>query len=132
MRQFAARYEEFQARGVELIRVFHSPVTALTDFVSGPQALPFPLLADPQRMAYSAWGVGGGLTALLHPGAWRRARAAAQAGHRPRWRDALRVGIGIRPADFLINPTGHLEQVHYGADFTDSIPVDRALTWLDG
>ncbi|HJO27467.1 MAG: hypothetical protein CMK00_01025 [Planctomycetes bacterium] len=130
MRQFAARHLEFRGHGVELVRAFHSPVAALADFVSGPEAVPFPILADPERKAYGAWGVDGGLAALLSPAAWRRARAAARAGYHPRWRDALRDGIGICPADFLIGADGRLERVHYGANFTDSTPVDDALAWL--
>ncbi len=131
VRRFADQYEEFRKRKVELVQVFHSPVEALADFVHGDHAVPFPVLGDPAKRAYAAWGVGGGLLSLLRPSAWKRSRAAARQGHKPRWRDMLRDGIGVAPADFLIGPGGRLERVHYGRDFTDSLQPDAVLAdWL--
>jgi peroxiredoxin len=117
---------------VEVVHLFHSPPHALEGFARGPDAVPFPVLADPDRSVYRAWGVTGGITSLLHPGAWRRALEATRAGLRPRWRDALRDGIGICPSDFLVGADGTLEQAHYGAHFADSVPLGEVLSWLEG
>ena len=129
VRQFADRHAELTARGLLVVRVFHSPVSALAAFGTGPGAVPFPVLADPEKRAYRAWGVRSSPLSLLAPSAWSRARAASRAGHRPRLRDMLRDGIGVSPADFLVGPDLRLERVHYGAHFTDSLSVDEALRW---
>lgn len=131
MRQFAARGEEFSARGVSLVRVFHSPVPALAALEPLARGAPLTVVADPRRDTYRAWGVGSSALSLLRPAAWSRAREAARGGHRPRWRDALRDGIGVSPADFLVAAGGRLARVRYGRHFTDSLAVDAALEWID-
>lgn len=129
MRQFAARHSECVAAGFALVRVFHSPVAALAHYVDGEPRVPFPVLADPTRRVYRAFGVRRGLLALLRPSGWRRAREAALAGLRPRWRDTFAHGIAGFPADFLIGADGRIERARYGANFTDSLTVEAALVW---
>ncbi|MBM4014296.1 MAG: redoxin domain-containing protein [Planctomycetes bacterium] len=130
-RQFAARHAEFAARGVALVRLFHSPPEALQELVRGERAVPFTIVADPERVAYRAFGVGGSLFALLRPGALARIREARTHGLTPRWRDALRDGIGGCPADFLIGADGRLRAVRYGRHFADSLAPAAALGWID-
>ena len=130
VRQFAARAEEFERRGLPLVRVFHSPVEALRDYAEGERAVPFPVLADPRRRVYREYGIGGSwLDFLRARGALGRVREATRQGLKPRWRDALRDGIGGSPADFLIDETGVLVRVHYGEHHADSITVEEALRW---
>lgn len=129
VRQLAQRYGDFRAAGVELVAVFHSPASALREYARGSAAVPYPVLADPERRSYRSFGIERGLWTLLDPRAFARALAASRAGLRPRWRDAWRDGIGIVPADFLVGPDGVLERVHYGAHFADPLPVETALAW---
>ncbi|MCC6407574.1 MAG: redoxin domain-containing protein [Planctomycetes bacterium] len=131
MRQFAARYSDLRERGLELVRVFHSPVEALAHYVESEPRVPFPVLGDPERRVYRAFGVRRGLGALLKPSGWKRAREAAAAGLKPRWRDTFAHGISGFPADFLIGADGRIERVHYGANFTDSLSVAAAFEWLE-
>ena len=130
MRQFAARLEAFESRGVSIVAVFHSPVEALGGFARGQAPLPYPVLADPRRQAYRAWGVSGGLVTIFRPSSWRRAWEARRHGYRPRWRDALRDGIGVCPGDFLIGADGVIARVRYGRHFTDSLLPEDALRWV--
>lgn len=130
-RQFAARHQEFVRRGVALVRVFHSPPEALRTFAEGPTAVPFPVVADPGRSAYRAYGISSSWLALLRPGALARIREARAHGIKPRWRDALRDGIGGCPADFLVRADGRLLAVHYGRHFADSLTPAAALAWID-
>jgi hypothetical protein len=116
------------------VRIFRSPVEALRSYASGPGAVPFPVLGDPGREVYRRFGVGASLRSLLSlltRAARERARLARAAGLRPRFRDALRDGIGGNPADFLIGPDGRLLRVSYGEHLADSIGVARALEWID-
>jgi hypothetical protein len=133
VRQFAARADEFERRGLPLVRVSHSPVGALRDYVEGPGAVPFAVLADPGRRVYRAYGIGASWLAFLRArGALGRVREATRTGLKPRWSDALRDGIGGSPADFLIDASGLLERVHYGAHHADSLTPETALAWITG
>ena len=113
------------------MRIFRSPVAALRELVDGSVPLPFPLLADPERRVYRLFGVGASWLALLSSAARARAREARASGLRPRWRDALRDGIGGSPADFLVGPDGRLLRARYGGHFADSIGPRAALEWID-
>lgn len=133
-RQFAARHADFAARGVEIVRVFRSPASALRPLCEGPRPVPFPIVADPGRVAYRLYRVGGSLASLasiFKPATRRRIAEAAHAGLKPSWRDMLRDGIGGSPADFLVGPDGRLRRVHYGEHFADSLLPAQALAWLD-
>ncbi len=133
-RQFAARYPDFEQRGVELVRIFRSPVNALRDHAEGAHAVPFPVLGDPERVVYRSYGVSGSLfslRALFTLAARERMHQAAASGIKPRWRDALRDGIAGSPADFLIDAAGRIVQLQYGRHFADSITPVQALAWID-
>lgn len=118
-----------------MIRLFRSPIEALSDHATGAHAVPFDVVADPARVAYRAYGVGSSLfslVALFSLAARERIHQAQQSGLKPRWRDALRDGIGGSPADFLIGGDGRVIHAHYGAHFADSITPNQALAWIDG
>jgi len=121
-------------RGVGLVQVFHSPADALRELATGPHALPFPVVADPGKVAYRLFHVGGSwasLWSIATGRAFARTREAAASGLRPRWRDVLRDGAGGSPADFLIAPDGTVARAHYGAHFADSLSPAAALAWID-
>lgn len=115
---------------MEVVRIFHSPPEALQHLVAGHEAVPFPVLADPEKRVYRLYGVSSSILGLLDPRGWGRAVAAARAGHKPDWRDTLRDGIGGLPADFQVGPDGRLERVHYGRTFTDSMQPGEVLAHL--
>ena len=127
-RQFAARHAEFAQRGVDIVRIFHSPAVALQELS---RALPYELLADPRRQTYRRYGIGASWRSLFTRAAGARIREARATGLRSHWLDALRDGIGGSPADFLIGPDGRLVRVHYGAHFADSLAPKAALEWID-
>jgi hypothetical protein len=96
--------------------------------------LPFDVVADPQRVAYKLYGVGGRLSSLwsmVSGSALPRIREARRAGLKPDLRDALRDGISGNPADFLIGPDGRIVRAHYGRHFADSLLPKTALEWID-
>jgi hypothetical protein len=133
-RQFAARHDEFARRSVALVHVFRSPVAALAAFGVGPHAVPFSVVADERRVAYRLFGVPTGLASLwsLATGlALQRTHEARSAGLKPKWRDALRDGIGGNPADFLIGEDGRIVRARYGRHFADGLAPPQALAWID-
>jgi len=127
VRQFAAAYPRFQAAGVEIVRVFPSPLSALDRYASGGLKAPFPVLADPERHAYDAFRVERGWRCLFSREGWRRSFAASRQVEGPRWRDMIRDGIRGFPADFLIGEDGRILHAHYAAHFADGLTIPEAL-----
>jgi peroxiredoxin len=113
--------------------VFRSPIVALHELATGDHRVPFDVVADPGRVAYRLYGVGGRLASLWSMVSGRalgRVREARRAGLKPDWRDALRDGISGNPADFLIGPDGRIVRARYGRHFADSLLPKEALEWL--
>src|SRR5438128_9426423 len=54
LRSIVSRYDEIRAHGVREVVVFHSTVAELSKYEV---ALPFPLIADPERHLYQRFGV---------------------------------------------------------------------------
>jgi hypothetical protein len=107
--------------GVREIVVFHSGPDALRQHQP---ALPFDLIADPDRNVYRHFGVGRSRFALVHPRVWL---AALRGGWPMR---GLRSGPGGHlglPADVLIGPDGRVLASHYGRHADDQWSVDDLL-----
>jgi len=109
--------------------VFRSPVSALQGFVESGAAARFPILGDPERVAYKAYGVGNSLLAVLNASGLKRYREAKRSGFRPRIADMIRDGVFGIVADFLIDAEGIVAGVRYGTSFSDSLTPERALAW---
>ncbi|MFF2815652.1 peroxiredoxin-like family protein [Kitasatospora cineracea] len=131
LRGFAVRHPELRAAGVREVVAFHSPADELRPYADG---LPFPLLADPERRLYRAYGVERGARALLDPRVWPSIVLGVLSGvpqvlrGRERLPSARPSGgrLGL-PADFLIAADGRLLAAHYGTHAADHWPVDRVL-----
>ena len=117
---FSERQAEIRAHQVQELIIFHSPAAALRNHAD---ACPFPLIADPHKQLYRAFGVEASLWALLHPSAM----GAALKGlirHGMRLPDSNPLGL---PADFLLAPDGEIIDCHYGAHAYDQWSVDELL-----
>ncbi|PBC70768.1 peroxiredoxin [Streptomyces sp. TLI_235] len=131
LRSFAQRQAETAAAGVHEVAVFHSPADELRPYAD---SLPFPLVADPDRTLYRAFGVERGARALLDPRAWptvaralaRSVPLALRGRERPPAARPLGGRLGL-PADFLLGPDGRLLAVHYGEHAADHWSVDTVL-----
>lgn len=132
MRQFAARHQEFLDAGVEIVRVFPSPLEAMTPYAEGSLRAPFPVLCDPQRRGFRAFGVEASWRGLLSREGWRRSLAASKQVDKPKWSDMFRDGIRGLPADFLIGADGRIVRAHYGEHFADGLTPDQAMAWALG
>lgn len=130
LRGFARRAAELEGVVREVI-LFHARTDELAPHV---EDLPFPVVADPDKRLYRAFGVETAARALLHPAAWPGiVQAVASAVPRVlAGRDRLpsaspqggRLGL---PADFLVSPDGRLRAVHYGRHANDQWSVDALL-----
>ncbi len=131
LHSFADRHADVAAAGITELVFFHSAAAHLQGYQVD---LPFPVIADPDRVYYRQFGVETGVRSMLNPWAWI---AAARSGgtwlaHRndPSW-----AGVGDQdgtthlglPADFLVDPDGTLAAVHYGDHADDQWSVDQLL-----
>lgn len=123
LRSFIARHDELVAASVLEVAVFHSTAQSMTEY--GAEA-PFPLVADPSRALYRAFGVETSVMSILHPGAW----GAALKG-------IVTIGPSLPPpgdtpwglpADFLIHPDGTIIACKYGSHAYDQWSVDEVLS----
>ena len=110
LRSIVIRHDEIRSRGIREVVVFHSTAAELAKHEA---ELPFPLIADPERVLYRRLGVERRPSSLLSSralGAAIAGQAAALRNHGTK-RGALgpvkptggRLGL---PADFLIAPDG--------------------------
>ncbi|HEX6506191.1 MAG TPA: peroxiredoxin-like family protein [Chloroflexota bacterium] len=131
LRSIVSRHDEICAHGIREVVVFHSSAAELAKHEA---ELPFPLIADPERMLYRRLGVERRPSSLLSPRALRAAIAglAAALGSHSTKRGALgpvkptggRFGL---PADFLIAPDGRITALKYGRHAYDQWTVDELL-----
>ncbi|WP_369144410.1 peroxiredoxin-like family protein [Streptomyces sp. R44] len=131
LRSVVLRHDEIERAGIREVVLFHSPADELRTHV---EHLPFPVVADPDRLLYAEFGVESHRRALLDPRAWPAiARAVLRStGQFLRGRErppaaaqpAGRLGL---PADFLIGPDGRVAAVKYGEHVYDQWSVDELL-----
>ncbi|GAB3585502.1 peroxiredoxin-like family protein [Amycolatopsis endophytica] len=125
LRSVVRRHDEIVAAGIREVVFFHSPEDELRD-----HGLPFAVIADPGRRHYREFGVESGRRALLDPRAWGaivRGSALTLVGkYRPPAvkQEGGRLGL---PADFLVDPGGHVLAHKYGEHADDQWSVDELL-----
>lgn len=121
LRSIAQRQGELVAAGILEIAVFHSSVEVMRRHEA---ALPFAVVADPERRLYREFGVEASVRSVLDPRAWGAiVRGIATYGL---GREKGESALGL-PADFLIAPDGRVLASKYGAHADDHWSVDEIL-----
>ncbi|NNH70597.1 AhpC/TSA family protein [Nocardia uniformis] len=125
LRSIVRRHGEIQAAGIDEVVVFHSAAEELRRYQAD---LPFAVIADPDRILYSEFGVESTPKAVAHPRAWL---AAARGVARQRSVSGA-LGLGEdhfgQPADFLLAADGRVVDRKYGTHADDQWSVDEILT----
>lgn len=127
LRSIAQRHRELLDAGIREVAVFHSPVE---EMIRHEAALPFSVVADPEKELYVEFGVETSLRSILDPRAWFAAlRGLLLFGPGPPAADESALGL---PADFLIGPTGEIWACKYGVHADDHWTVDELLGLASG
>jgi hypothetical protein len=122
----AERFREFRELGVGVVAVSMSRPEGIARYLAE-RPLPFPLLADPDRQAYAAFGLERTTWArIARPGVlWRYARLVAgraKVRRVPEGEDPLQTG-----GDFLVDADRRLLWAHTSPDPTDRPAVHDLL-----
>ena len=118
------RYEEFRAAGAEVAAVSFAPSKALLPYARDLR-IPFPLLSDPERGAYKAYGLRkGSFRTIFGPKtAWEYVKLIS--------RGRLFRGIQADPfqlgGDFVIDGQGIVRFAYRSEEPTDRPSTDRLL-----
>ena len=114
------QYKSWKNQGLEVIAVFSdTPEKVAAHVAKYPR--PFTMLADPDLAIYNQYGVEHSLSALFKALLFRLPTIVRGfiSGGRP----SMNPHLKLVPADFLINESGMVEDVWYGENTSDHIPL---------
>jgi peroxiredoxin len=122
MRAFAQSQDALRSAGVTTVAFFHSTADQMRPYQGD---LPFAAVADPERYWYRHFGVERSALAVAHPRVmWSALRGLALAPSNPFVGGLDQTGL---PADFLLDRSGSIVDLHYGAHADDQWSVDELL-----
>lgn len=129
VRRFALRYTELSRAAVLAVSFFYSPREAMLEYQKD---LPHPVVADPTRRFFDAFGVERSSWALADPRAWGTATLGMLSGPSNPLEGSAQDGL---PADFLLaahqaragETHAQIVAAHYGAFIDDQWSVDDVL-----
>lgn len=116
------KYKAWKAKDMEVIAVFSdTPGKVRAHVAKHPR--PFKMLCDPDLEVYNQYGVEHSALALLKAMLFRFPRIVRgiATGGRP----SNNPHVRLVPADFLIDEDGMIQQIWYGRNTSDHIPLER-------
>ena len=121
-------HASFVERNLHLVAVFQSPKESILKYV-GKQSIPFPVIADPERLLYQLYGVESSWSGFIK-GSLRLASvsSALMKGFLPGKMEGIKSMV---PADFLIGPDLSVQVAYYGSDIGDHLPIEKIKEWLE-
>jgi peroxiredoxin len=124
-------HDQLKEKGMQIITFFHSTREKILE-ISGDRRAPFPIIADPERIVYTKYGVVNNSKLGVVKGMTLRMPTLVNAmskGFMPSMPDE---DMWLMPADFLIDADQNIDMAHYGTDIGDHIPLKKIRNWLDG
>lgn len=114
------QYKEWKEQGLEIVAVFSDTTEQVAAHVAN-HPRPFKMLADPNLDIYNRYGVEHSLAAMFKAFIFKLPTIIK--GFATGGRPSNNPHIKLVPADFLINESGIIEQIWYGANTSDHIPL---------
>jgi peroxiredoxin len=122
LQSFFKRSDELKVHNIQEVIVFHASKESMLDSVID---VPFDLIADPSRKLYKKFGVDTSWKALFSIGTLKKAIIGIRK-FGMKTPQSLEAELGV-PADFLIDETGKIVALKYGAHADDQWSVDDVL-----
>jgi peroxiredoxin len=122
------QYKAWKEKGLKVIVVFSDTRKKVAAHVAK-HPRPFVMLADPSLALYSRYGVEQSALALFKALVFRLPRIikGILTGGRP----SNNPHIKLVPADFLIDEHGLIQEIWYGRDTSDHIPLERITACIE-
>lgn len=121
------QYRGWQQQNLEVIAVFSDTAEQVRHFVAR-HPRPFTMLADPNLDIYNQYGIEHSSSALLKALMFRLPtifKGIAKGG-----RPSNNPHVKLVPADFLIDEQGMIEEIWYGRNTSDHIPLERVSRFI--
>ena len=127
-------YPEIQKRGATIAAVAQG-TPAEADSVLKELNLPFPILADPKRESYAAYGLprGGWLDVVNLSVAKKAMELGKKLGVASNVKGSMLSNSDWKqmPGTFVVDAAGRIVFQHVGADSSDTTPPEKILAALD-
>lgn len=119
-------YADLKAKGMEMIFFFESKETVLLKSIFHKEVSPIPLIADPQKIMYNAYGLenSGLKSAASHITSFVQTAFKARMKGLPVHMMADGESISTIPAEFLLDKGLIIKKVHYSQGLNDRISID--------
>lgn len=126
-------HEEVKAKGLEMIFFFESKKEVLLRSIFHKEVSPIPLIADPQKLQYAAYGLepSAGIAAKSHLTSFVQTAFRARLAGVPIHLMADGESIKTIPAEFLIDRELIVKKVHYSQGLNDRISIDIIRTFAE-
>jgi peroxiredoxin Q/BCP len=120
-------HQDLKAKGLEMIFFFESKGPVLLRSVFHQEVSPIPLIADPEKKWYDAYGLesSGYKSAISHLTTFVQTAFKASAAGVPMHMMADGESIKTMPAEFLIDKGLVVKEVHYSERLTDRMNLDK-------
>ncbi len=124
-------HKQLKAQGLEMIFFFESKESVLLKSIFHKEISPIPLLSDPQKIWYSAYGLqpSGTKSAVSHLTSFVQTAFKARANGVPVHMMADGESISTMPAEFLLDRGLVIKKVHYAESLTDRLDMDMILNF---
>jgi thioredoxin-dependent peroxiredoxin len=129
--QLIEQYPNLQAK-LEVIAVFESSPESIRQHV-GRQDAPFPIIADPNAVLYTLYGVETSEEKVARTMQMPETQIAIQGAASQGFALTPEEGSNFYriPADFLIDPNGMVQRAHYAEHLTDHLPLNEIQRMLE-
>ncbi len=119
-------HEELKAKGMEMIFFFESKREVLLRSIFHKEVSPIPLIADPQKIQYAAYGLEPSalISAKSHVMSFVQTAFKAKMAGLPVGSMPDGESINTIPAEFLLDKGLILKKVHYSKDLNDRLGME--------
>ena len=121
------KYKTWKDQGLEIITVFSDTDEKVRAHVAN-HPRPFRMLSDPDLEIYNQYGVEHSASALLKALLFNMPRIIK--GIRTGGRPSNNPHVKLVPADFLIDEKGQVQEIWYGRNTSDHIPLQRIEAFM--
>lgn len=125
--------EELKAKGLEMIFFFESKEKVLLNSIFHKEVSPIPLIADPEKMWYNAYGLenSGYKSAISHVTTFVQTAVRAKLQGLPMHPMASGESINTMPAEFLLDENLIVRKLNYSQRLNDRLAIDQIRAFVE-